>query len=123
MITLTAAIAVPNIQRVKISEVLFFDASSAAVVKGAVLSSPANNRSKLFELTIKNGLCDVLGPNPTPTRFDEDLVVSYQAITVAAGYDNLEAAYRGGANKAAAFRAVESRGIADAWLVLVGAVS
>lgn len=134
MITLTTPIPVPNGTRIRAEHAQFIeDANSIdempsetgpiALVKLRVMSSPANNRSKLFRLVIRNGLCDGIRKSTTATAFDGD--VEMFAITSATAYDQIEAAYRGAGGRAAALKAVETAlltlGIIDA--TLTGTVS
>lgn len=112
MITLTTPIAVPNITRVRVTEVALFDASSTARIKLQVLSPGGTPRAKDFEILVTNGATaddtsSTLAINATTSAFDGDVVPGGR-LRVVNGYDQVEAAYRAAANKAAAFRAVET---------------
>lgn len=118
-ITLTTPIAVPNITRIKVADVLLFDSANVAKINVEALSTPANGRRKSFQLEVANGKSQSIAKNVASTQFDDDVVYSGR-IDTATGYDQVEAAYRSGANKAAAYRAVETAllalGVIDATL-------
>lgn len=124
-ISLTAAIPVPNITRIVLARPpRFFD--GAAVLDLEVRSSPANSRVKPVQLIVRNGgadgASDVIKANPTPTGFDSDVIVQGSALEVGGLADTVETAYRSGANKAAALRAVESALLAANVVQLAGTV-
>lgn len=122
MITLTAAIAVPNIQRVRLHPPQFFDDANQMAVRGDILSSNAAGRIKSFQIWVRNGRSDALLVNSTPTKFDEDIKISDGAVSVADAYDQAEAAYRGGATKVLAVKALEQKLIDLNIIQLVGTV-
>jgi hypothetical protein len=121
---LTTAIAVPNVTRWKIIDCAFHDSISTAYVTLQVLSSPASGRTKFFTLIVANTVSNTLVKKATPTNFDDDVDLGPSASTPGA-YDRLEAAYSGGATKAARFRAAESQLLTDAIVAstLAGVVS
>src|SRR5688500_15727430 len=116
-IVLTTAISVPNIQRVVLARppqifendcLLTFEARSGG----------APQRVKMFDVWVRNSVpCDVIKKNLTAVKFDEDIIIAERSLSVAGAADQVEAAYRTGATKAAALRAVEtaclSLGIVD----------
>jgi len=112
MITLTTPITVPNITRIRVTEVALYDGQATARIKLQILSPGGTPRTKDFEILVTNGVnaadtSSSIAANPTTSAFDGD-VVQGPRVQVATGYDQVEAAYRGGANKAASFRAVET---------------
>lgn len=122
MFTLTTPIAIPNVTKIKAASVLLFDESSLARITVLVLSPGATPRTKRMELTVGNAGAELAGPQSTtvtknlaPVAFDDDVVYG-APLSIADGYDQIEAAYRGGVNKAAAFRAVEQK-LADLHII------
>jgi len=125
MIVLTTPVNVPNVTRIQVTDVSLFDSSSQAVVVVQVKSPPASNRTQGYQLTIADaGQCSRIKQNPTPIAFGDPVVVD-QFTPTAGAYTRLEAAYRGGGSKAAAFKAVETQLLADGIIdaTLTGTVS
>jgi len=114
MIALTASVTVPNITRIKLARSPSF-AEGATILEFEVLSSAANNRSKRYTVVVRNGggdgveLSDTLMVNPAPRGFGDGLMVSSASLDLSGGSDQVEAAYRTGASRGAAVRAVEQK--------------
>lgn len=107
MITLTTPVPQPNVTRARAISVVLNDAGSYGYVTLQLLSPPAGGRSLERVLQITNGPCDRLIINPAPKAWDDTVTVDQTQISVANGFDQLEAAYNG-ASRAARFRAVEA---------------
>lgn len=106
-ISLTTPIVIPNATRVKVTDLSIEDSLSRAVITVAVLSSPATGRVRRFSLTVRNGASASLAKNATADDWSNEFALG--AVDTPTGYDEVEAAYRTGANKAAGFRAVETK--------------
>lgn len=123
-IVLTAAISVPNVQRaVLLRPPQLFDNSSMMTFE--VRSAAGGGRTRIFEVWARNsvdGKCDVLGVNPTPVSFDDDVRVVKGSLASATSADQIEAAYRTGSTKALALKAVEQKCIDLGVVTLVGTV-
>lgn len=125
MIQLTRTIPIPNINRLKVTRVDIDDEASTAIVTVEVLTVGALIAGT-HSLTIRNGLNEqgegtsTLIANPAPVRVG--MMVLLSSADIALAYDNLFTAWKGGANKAARLKAVETQGITDGWLP-AGAVS
>jgi hypothetical protein len=122
-IVLTAAITVPNIGRAVLVRAHIFENSVQLEWEAKNVGSA---RVKSFVTWARNtvdGKCDVLQVNPTPVSFDDDLRVLGSSLASATAADQLEVAYRTGANKAAALRAVEQKCLDLGLCTLVGTVS
>jgi hypothetical protein len=122
-IVLTAAIVIPNAQRAVCQRAGFFENS---VKMEWEVRNVASNRTKRFDVWARNtvdGRCDVMQINPTPTAFDDDIRVNAATLVSATAADQLEAAYRTGANKAAGLRAIETLCMSLGIVTLVGTVS
>jgi hypothetical protein len=107
MISLATPITQQNATRLELLRLALYDDVSIARVTLGLRSPPAGNRILLFELTIRNGLCDVLQAKAAPSTWNDIAEVVSNALTAASGYDTIEAAYNGG-SKAARKRAVET---------------
>lgn len=126
MVTITAPVTVPNITRWKVARFVPADDVGIASIVIDILSPVAGGRSRQLTVVARNaGASDVLQKKAAPTRWDDDVEVVQSAITVANAYDTIEAAYRGAATKAAAYRAVETQLLALGLVhaALTGAVS
>jgi hypothetical protein len=122
-IVLTAPITVPNVGRVVLVRAHIFENSVQLEWEA---KNVASARVKSFVTWARNtvdGKCDVLQVNPTPVGFDDDIRVSGSALASATAADQIEIAYRTGANKAAALRAVEQKCLDLGLVTLVGTVS
>jgi len=113
MIVLTTPVNVPNVTRIQATDVALFDSSSQGIVALQVRSPAASNRVQGYQLTINDsGQCSRIKVNPTPIAFGDPVVID-QFTPSPGAYTRLEAAYRGGGSKAAAFKAVETQLLAD----------
>jgi hypothetical protein len=125
MITLTDPIVVPNLTRIRAVRWQPDDAAAAGVVTLEVRSPPATNRLYgTFDLVVANA--PVAGKrlviNGLTSRYD-DLVRTEGTFVVTSGFDQIETAYRSAANRAAAFRAVESKLLELGYVQPAGTVS
>lgn len=125
-IVLTTAINVPNIQRiVLIRPPRLFD--DLAVCDLVIRSGGATPRERAVTVSVRNGATagrsDRLIANATPLAFDDDIRLVPSGHEVVGGADSVEAAYRTGANKAAALRAVESFLLSSGIVQFAGTVS
>lgn len=125
-IVLTSAISVPNIQRVAlVRPPRLYD--GIAICDFEARSGGATPRIKRIEVNVRNGAadgrCDVLRIKAAPASFDDDIEVAPSSREVTGAADAVEAAYRGGANKAAALRAVETYLLSAGIVTLAGTVS
>jgi hypothetical protein len=121
-IVFTSAITVPNIPRATLVRCRLFDNSAALDYE---LRNNTAGRTKAVTVWARNtvdGKCDVLQANPTPVAFDDDVRVNPAALTSATAADQIEVAYRTGANKAAALRAVEQKCIDLGMVTIAGTV-
>lgn len=108
-LVLTVPITVPNIQRIDLERPPTFFADSCQCIM-QIRSGPAAGRISTVEMWVRNsvggGLCDILRVNPTPVLFSDDIQLLPNALSVPTGADQVEAAYRTGASRAAGIRAV-----------------
>lgn len=125
-ITLTSNLPLPPVSRLRVVNVQIDDANAIATV--TVQAGGAGGRLyNQYSITVVDAPAAGIGlqVNASPATFD-DLITVVQQLVVANGFTALEAAYRGAASRAAAFRAVEQRLLTDGWLVqpgLAGTVS
>jgi len=123
MITLSVPVAIPNIARLRVERDPQ-DAGTEYVVTVRA-QNLANTRAVSYDLVVRNGACDQLRVNPLSKSFDDTLYVARDAFTNATGADQIEAAKRSGATKAAMLRAVETamQAVGCFEAALAGAVS
>lgn len=119
MITFTTPVQVPNATRVKVTTVLLYDEQSYARLDVQVLSPGQTPHALRFELLATDaGSCTGLRRAGTPNKFSD--IIETFVLTVPNAYSQIETAYRGGGNKANAYKAVEQKlldlGIIDATL-------
>lgn len=131
MITLTAAISIPNVTRVEVLSVDFDEDNSVATVRIVARSPPGPNLvSPVVNIAVQNGAATAVTASQkvaraaAPAGLEFALVVVPQ-VNIPNGFANLLAAWFGAANKAARRRAAETQGLADGWIdaSLAGAVA
>lgn len=125
-IVLTTPVAVPNVQRIVLVQPPRIHAG-LAVCELEIRSGGGTPRVRKVFLSIRaggtNGRSDRLMVNATPLAFDDDILLSPSAIDVTGADDAVEAAYRTGANKAAALRAVETYLLSSGIVQFAGTVA
>jgi hypothetical protein len=105
MITLTTPIVIPNVNRIRVTEVLFFDRSESARVYLSFLAAGGRSLDTHVNVTNAGAMC--LDANAAAVGFDDFLSRELREMTGA--YDAIEAAYRSGATRAAAKRNVAQK--------------
>ena len=116
MITLTTPVPIPNLTRSRVIAVILDDPQSTASVQVTIgagggrnlptVSLAIRNTQLVGGVPVAGTTSDGLAVNGAPTSLVGDLLERV-AVTTPTGYDTIEAAYRSGGNKNAAFRAVE----------------
>lgn len=121
-IALNTPIQIPNLNRIKITRVNFDEDMQSAtlhargVCVGGVEVGP-------WSIIVRNGDCQGITRSQVAAHVNS--VVTSNAVSVASGYDNLFAAWKGGNTHNARMEACETQGLADGWIdvSLAGVVS
>lgn len=93
MLTLTAAVSVPNIQRIHVDAVQLDGNTNVATVTCSVLGGGATTYS-VYTLLVRDGACQGLRATVAPIGYQDRVEVF--AATVATGFTDLVTASTGG---------------------------
>jgi hypothetical protein len=117
MIALTANIAIPNINRIRLTIFNTDDLNTVGRIHARVLGVGGKIYGE-YDLTIIDGPATSTGlaVNPSSVSYGDALILVPQLV-IANAFTNADAAYRGAAGgRAGAFRALEQQGLTDGWL-------